>query len=145
MLVNRMDVQLLCVCCWICRCSLSLVAVVAAGVGLLRNRRLIIWVDNAGSVAIWRKGYSNRCMLCTTLVAAIAAVAAAVGCMVELRKVARCSDVGSRLADHLSKGNFGECRQLARQCGWPLAVEPARLPVASALEPAQVASAPVPR
>ena len=105
-------------------------AVVAAGVGLVRNRRLIIWVDNAGSVAIWRKGYSNRCMLCTTLVAAIAAVAAAVGCRVELRKVARCSDVGSRLADHLSKGNFGECRQLARQCGWPLAVEPARLPVA---------------
>ena len=78
-------------------------AVVAAGVGLLRNRRLIIWVDNAGSVAIWKKGYSNRCRLCTTLVAAIAAVEAAVGCVVELRKVARCSDVGSQMADHLSR------------------------------------------
>ena len=34
------------------------------------------------------------------------------------------------MADHLSKGNFLECRRLAQQCGWPLAVEPARLPAA---------------
>ena len=104
--------------------------VVAAAAGLVRNRRLVIWVDNAGSVAIWKKGYSNKCRLCTTLVAAIAAVAAAVGCAVELRKVTRCSDVGSQLADHLSKGNFRECRQLAQEVSWPLVVEPARLPAA---------------
>ena len=55
----------------------------AAGVEQLRNRRLVIWVDNAGSVAIWRKGYSNKCRLCSTLVAAIAAVASAVGCDVD--------------------------------------------------------------
>ena len=95
----------------------------------LRNRRLVIWVDNAGSVAIWRKGYSNKCRLSSTLVAAMAAVAAGLGCQVAVRKIARCSDVGSQLADHLSKGNFDGCRRLAQQTGWPLAVEPARLPV----------------
>ena len=89
----------------------------AAGVEQLRNRRLVIWVDNAGSVAIWRKGYSNKGRMCSTLVAAIAAVASAVGCEVELRKISRCSDVGLQLADYLSKGEFGSCRQLSRQSG----------------------------
>ena len=55
--------------------------------------------------------------------AAIAAVSAAVGCEVEVRKISRCSDVGSQLADHLSKGEFGSCRQLSQQLGWPLVVE----------------------
>ena len=39
-----------------------------------------IWVDNAGSVAIWSKGYSNFCRLCTMLVKAIRVVAAGLGC-----------------------------------------------------------------
>ena len=105
----------------------GLLVVVTAVADQLRNRRLVIWVDNAGSVAIWRKGYSSRCKLSSTLVSA---VAAGLGCRVEVRKITRCSDVGSQLADHLSKGNFGECRRLAQQTGWPLGVEPARLPVA---------------
>ena len=81
-----------------------------------------------GQWQFWRKGYSNKCRLCSTLVAAIAAVSAAVGCEVELRKISRCSDVGSQLADHLSKGEFGSCRQLSQQLGWPLVVELAGVP-----------------
>ena len=49
--------------------------------------------------------------------------------IVELRKISRCSDVGLQLADYLSKGEFGSCRQLSRQSGWPLALGPARVPV----------------
>ena len=44
-----------------------LVVVAAAAADQLRNRRLVIWVDNDGSVAIWHKGYSNRCKLSSTL------------------------------------------------------------------------------
>ena len=101
--------------------------VVVAAADQLRNRRLVIWVDNTGSVAIWRKGYSNKWKLSSMLVSV---VVAGLGCRVEVRKITRCSDVGSQLVDHLSKGNFGECRRLAQRTGWPLGVELARLPVA---------------
>jgi hypothetical protein len=104
--------------------------VVAAAHQRLRNRQLVIWVDNAGSVAIWDKGYSTRCPLSSTLVTAISAVAAAVGCTVFIKKVMRCSTDGAVLADHLSKCNFQLFRQHAGQVGWGLATEPARVPCA---------------
>ena len=53
---------------------------VSAGRQRCRRWPVRIWVDNAGSVGIWRKGYSTRCRLCTTLVSAIGRVAAAIGC-----------------------------------------------------------------
>jgi hypothetical protein len=65
-----------------------------------------IWVDNSGSVGIWRKGYSTSCQLCTTLVNAIGRVTAALGCTLSIDKIARCSDNNTELADHLSKANF---------------------------------------
>ena len=45
-----------------------------------RLKPVRIWVDSAGSVAIWSKGYSNFCRLCTMLVKAIRVVAAGLGC-----------------------------------------------------------------
>ena len=87
-----------------------------------------IWVDNAGSVQIWKKGYSNNCDLCSTLVKALGTVAAAHGTRIDIVKVTRCSGVGPTLADHLSKAQFGPFRACALQNGWQLQTEPLRIP-----------------
>ena len=86
-----------------------------------------IWVDNAGAVRIWQKGYSSWCRLSTTIVKALSSVASALGCRVEIRKVARCSGTGPKLADQLSKAEFKAFRETGRAAGWPLDVDPSRL------------------
>jgi hypothetical protein len=86
---------------------------VAAAVSACRNKPVVIWVDNIGSVRIWEKGYSTRCELCTTLVKAIATVAAGLGCRLEIRKITRCSVPAAEAADALSKADFGRFRRLA--------------------------------
>jgi hypothetical protein len=53
--------------------------VVAAGHQVCRGQTLQVWVDNAGSVEVYHKGYSRNCRLCTTLVKAMATVAAGIG------------------------------------------------------------------
>lgn len=79
---------------------------VSAGRQYCRRAPVRIWVDNSGSIGIWRKGYSTNCQLCTTVVKAIARVAAALGCRVTIDKITRCSVDGAILADELSKGRF---------------------------------------
>jgi hypothetical protein len=79
---------------------------VSAGYDICRGRPVCIWVDNMGSVTIWKKGYSSTCGLSTTLVAAIGRVAAALGSTVDIQKITRRSDDGPILADELSKGKF---------------------------------------
>ena len=78
--------------------------VVSAGADSLRNKSLIIPVDNTGSVAIFRKGWCSSCMLATTLALAIHEVASALNCTLEITKVRRCSDDMTKAADALSKG-----------------------------------------
>ena len=85
-------------------------------------------MDNAGSVLIWEKGYSNSCALCTTLVKAIAAVAAGIGCQLYIQKIRRCSSPGAVMADAISKADFNLFRRTALEHRWPLAVGPARVP-----------------
>jgi hypothetical protein len=58
--------------------------VVAAAADICRGRPLQVWVDNAGSVEVYRKGYSRSCRLCTTVVKAMATVAAGIGCQLEV-------------------------------------------------------------
>ena len=87
-----------------------------------------IWVDNAGSVGVWRKGYSSYCRLCTTLVKAISVVAAGLRCRVAVQKITRCSDRGAVIADMLSKAQFEEAALHARQDGGRWQPEPARVP-----------------
>jgi hypothetical protein len=65
-----------------------------------------VWVDNIGSVLIWKKGYSSSCALCNTIVKAMATVAAALGCRLTVEKTRRCSSKPAILADALSKANF---------------------------------------
>ena len=50
----------------------------------VRGRPVKIMVDNAGSVAIWRKGYSTSCELSSTLVRAMHEVAVALECRVDV-------------------------------------------------------------
>jgi hypothetical protein len=101
----------------------------AAGADWCRSKSVRIWVDNIGSVRIWKKGYSTNCQLCTTLVKAIATVAAGLGCMVHIDKVTRCSSTGAILADALSKADFVKFRDVARVRNWELRREPAWVPV----------------
>ena len=93
-----------------------------------RSSPVNIWVDNAGSVGVWRKGYSNFCRLCTTLVKAISVVAAGLGCTVEVKKITRCSSRGAVLADMLSKAQFADCYALGREGGQAWDAAPARVP-----------------
>jgi len=101
--------------------------VVAASYRQSRGRPIIIWVDNAGSVAIWRKGYSSSCSLCTTLVTAIGRLAAALGITVFIQKVTRCSNAGSILADELSKGRNQRFWDKLPP-SWPLPSDPTWVP-----------------
>ena len=89
-----------------------------------------IFVDNAGSIGVWKKGYSNCCTLCTTIVKALGTVAAALGTTVDLVKETRCSNTGAVLADMLSKAKFSEFRATAAAANWPLALDPLKIPLA---------------
>ena len=80
----------------------------------LQGRPVRFWVDNAGSVFIFKKGYSPSCPLSSVLVAALGQVAAALGCKIEVLKISRCSDPFSSMADALSKGAFCRFRDLGK-------------------------------
>ena len=103
-------------------------AIVAANPDLCRRRDIVIWVDNAGSVAVWRKGYSTACGLCTTIVKALSTVAAALGAVVHIQKIRRCSSLETEMADALSKADFTRFRREAADGQRRMEVEPMRLP-----------------
>jgi hypothetical protein len=103
--------------------------VVAEAHTMCRGQTLHVWVDNAGSVDVYRRGYSRNCRLCTTIAKAIETVAAGIGCRLEeVFKITRCTGTGALMADHLSKARFGEFRSAAALAGWLLRLEPARIP-----------------
>ena len=103
-------------------------AVVAAAPDLCRGQPVRVWVDNAGSVRIWEKGYSSSCDLCTTIVKAAASVAAALMCRLEVHKIRRCSTPGAVMADALSQGDFRRFRAAAAGAGVRPAAVPAVVP-----------------
>ena len=104
---------------------------VSSGYSFCKNNAIRIWVDNAGSVFIWKKGYSSSCHLSTTLVKAIAQVAAGLGCTVDLVKITRCSTPLADMADALSKGAFSRFWVLARSTeSVSLPLEPGWVPPA---------------
>ena len=102
--------------------------VISAAADKCRGQTLQVWVDNAGSVEVYRKGYSRSCRLCTTLVKAMATVAAGIGCRLEILKITRCSNTGAILADQLSKAKFRDFRLTAASAGLDLQSTPARVP-----------------
>jgi hypothetical protein len=102
--------------------------IISANFRECRYRPVTVWVDNSGSVGVWRKRYSNHCSLSTTIAKAINTVATAAGCEIFIKKITRCSNTGAKVADHLSKGEFAAAREQAAIGGTVLSTEPARLP-----------------
>ena len=100
-----------------------------AGHQLWRNKPVKFWVDNAGSVFIWKKGYSMSCPLSTTLVKAMATVAAGIGCQVDVVKITRCSTAEADMADALSKSDMPRFWGLADRSAFQLPLHPAEVPL----------------
>jgi hypothetical protein len=100
---------------------------VTAGHSRFANKQVTVWVDNAGSVAIWDKGYSTRCPLSSTIVTTIHAVAAAIGCTVHIQKIRRCSNAPAAAADALSKAQFQQARAFTHLDIAPAAIPPSLL------------------
>ena len=103
--------------------------VVSAGFNQCLGRPVRVWVDNAGSVGIWKKGYSTNCELCTTIVLATATIAAGLGCWLEVSKISRCSNAGADMADALSKADFGRFWATNNSEGFNCSLEPSWVPV----------------
>jgi hypothetical protein len=90
--------------------------VVAAGHQVCRGQTLQVWVDNAGSVEVYRKGYSRNCRFCTTLLKAMAMVAAGIGCRLEVIKITRCTGTGA--SGHISRSAVqGQVQRLQADSG----------------------------
>ena len=79
---------------------------VCAAPTFCRGKPVRVWVDNSGSVYIWKKGYSPVCPISSTVVKATASVAAALGCRLEVEEITRCSTPEADMADALSKAAF---------------------------------------
>lgn len=103
--------------------------VVSAGFQFCKGRPVKVWVDNAGSVGIWRKGYSTTCALSTTIVKAIATIAAGLGCWFDVVKILRCSNPGADMADALSKADFGRFWATNDSVRFDCPLEPCWVPV----------------
>jgi hypothetical protein len=58
----------------------------------------------------------------------MATVAAGIGCRLEVIKITRCTGTGATLADQLSKARFSAFKQTSELEGWPMHLEPARIP-----------------
>ena len=100
---------------------------VAAGALLCRGQPVRVWVDNSGSISIFRKGYSSSCALSSTLARAMTVVAAGIGCRLTVDKITRCSTEGAVLADLLSKGRFQAFLKKANP-SWDFPLQPVRVP-----------------
>jgi len=102
--------------------------ITAAAPDAFRRRTAVFWIDNAGSTAIWNKGYSTHCRMSTCIAKATSTVMAAIGCDATFKKITRCSNTGARLADALSKAEFREFFDIADRANWGLCQEPVRIP-----------------
>ena len=84
-----------------------------SAVSFCRGAAVRIWVDNAGSVFIYKKGYSISCPYSSAIATAIDTVAAGIGCHLDIQKITRCSSDGALLADCLSKGAMARFWEVA--------------------------------
>ena len=80
--------------------------VVTAGGKVCGGRDVCVWVDNIGSVQIYKRGYSTTCSYASCVARAISVVAARIGCRVYVEKITRCSTREAEAADALSKADF---------------------------------------
>ena len=90
----------------------------------VRGKPVMVMVDNAGSVEIFRKGYSTSCELSSTLVRAMYEVSVVLECRVSVVKVTRCSTTGSEMAKALSKVEFMKFREIGLRHNFQLDLKP---------------------
>ena len=69
----------------------------------LTGKQVEVYVDNAGSVIMWAKGWSTVCDLCNSLLVAIHQVSTALACELFVSNIGRCSNREAVAADALSK------------------------------------------
>ena len=80
--------------------------VLASAPDLCLRQDIRVWVDNAGAVQIFKKGYSVTCSLSTCVARAIHVLATGLACRVFVEKITRCSTPLAEAADALSKADF---------------------------------------
>lgn len=78
----------------------------------IAGEALIVYVDNQGSVDIYKRGHSTKCVYTSTIAKACHDLAWSLGATLAVEKVRRCSDAGSYLADVISKGELTKFRKL---------------------------------
>ena len=79
---------------------------------LIRNKALEVYIDNQGTVDIFKKGYSCQDQYSYTLVKALFDVCQGLNAQVTITKIRRCSTDMAIVADHLSKANIREARRI---------------------------------
>lgn len=97
----------------------------AVGPAELCNKAVKFRMDNMSAVYSWRKGYSTKDRLASTLVKAIYDLGRRLNCSVYITKVARCSTQGALAADLISKGDIKTFYELCPNSP----MDPLRIPV----------------
>ena len=73
----------------------------------VRNKQVVAYVDNMGSVIWHSKGWAKQCNLGNTVIRAVYLVATALNCDLWVEKVSRCSSPETEAVDALSKCDYG--------------------------------------
>ena len=76
------------------------------------SESLVVFVDNQGAVDIHRKGGSTRCIYTSIVAKACFDLSQVMCCNLIVRKIRRCSDADSYIADMISKGNLQAFRKM---------------------------------
>ena len=92
----------------------------------VRNKQVVVMVDNEGSVRMYTKGWTTKCQLCNTIIVAINEIAVALNADVFVEKITRCSNDEAKAADALSKMKLEYFRKMMPQANHG----PQRVPVA---------------
>ena len=79
-----------------------LLALVCGG-NMLSGKQLKVFVDNDGSVRMWKKGWCMVCDLCNSILVALHQVSTALACELFICGIMRCSNEKAEAADALSK------------------------------------------
>ena len=90
-------------------CTLELAAMclgLITDIVALHNHAVVFHIDNTAAVAAWRRGYSRRDGLATTVIKAMFVIAAAANIELYTVHVPRRSSTASIIADDLSKSTF---------------------------------------
>ena len=81
----------------------------------LRNKQVVAFVDNIGSVIWWEKGWAKGCQLGNTVIRALYLLTKSLNCDLWVEHIHRCSCREARAADAILKSDFRVLRQEMRE------------------------------